>query len=92
MTRVLLVSGHELTFNLKRIDGGIPRATILITRNRVVPDRYMELSGADVEAVLAVLLRIREKQRGFETARANADESKAPAPSHAPATGKRKPK
>lgn len=92
MTRVLLVSGHELTFNLKHVDGGIPRATILIARSHstIRVDHYMELSGADVEAVLAVLLRIREKQRGFETARATADESKAPAASQARTTGKKK--
>lgn len=96
MTRVLTVSGHAFVFGLhhdeaRHGEGSIPRATLLVARDDRVVAKGIELTGADVEGVLAILLRIREKQREYEQRKAapTEDESKAPPATQARTTGKR---
>jgi hypothetical protein len=103
VTRVCVVSGHALVFGLhhderKHGAGSIPRATLLVAMNDRVCVKGIELTGADVEGMLAILLRIREKQRAYEKARVDerqetlplAVESKEPAPANTGPDGKRK--
>lgn len=78
MTRVVTVSGHALVFSLKQVPDMLPRASMLIAHSDRVLAKYIELTGADVEAVLAVLLRIREKQREHEARVADERQEKLP--------------